>query len=127
MGGVICLELGSTKPDNFDEILTMLKDIVDNKNNYSLIIAQLDSGYDKPIIYSINPLITEQNGIYKIEISYVNKNFSGVRVVHTFNSKDSTYTYSRAERAIANYFDVTQLRDRVIALEQKLNKITQTE
>ena len=75
MEGVICLELGSTKPDNFDEILTMLKDIVDNKNNYSLIITQLDSGYDKPIIYSINPLITEQNGIYKIEISYVNKDF----------------------------------------------------
>lgn len=120
-GGVVCLELGNTKPDNFDEILIILKDITDNKKSYLISIFETDGRYlgDAEIIFK-----ERSENCYKITQSHI---YGDGRVfIFTYYF----YIDGRYKREVNQYFALmneTSISQRISALEQKLNEITQTE
>ena len=115
--GVICLTLGKNKPENFDEILSLLKRIVDSKENF--LVSVRDTEYNKflgdcDIIYSddkIHYIITQG----RIDPD------GKVTEFHYYFTTDGRYLKH------TGFYNLKDMVSRISTLENKLNELTITE
>lgn len=120
-GGVLCLTLGSKKPDNFEEIYDKLIEHVKGEKQYTITIYDKDWKiyYGTPDIFEVS---YTGSGSVLLRITRV-QNLSGTYLTldYYFN-KDKTYQKHFTEK---NLF--SSLQSQIDELKQKLNEITQTE
>ena len=121
-GGVICLELGSSKPSNFGEILAILKDIVDNHRHYLISVIDIDN---PNVVYGDYEQISKEiNGAYAITQTLTFGD-GRHRVVRYWFYEDGRY--GKSYQDLNAYLEFPSIKQRITELENKLNEITQTE
>ncbi len=117
-GGVLYLELGGTKPDNFEDIRSKLLEHINRQKYYSITVHDIDWNIElnsPELIYSDGG-----NAVIMRQIS-IDDNFLLTIIEYYFYSDGN---YARWARNI----DTTQqLQTQIDELKAKLNEITQTE
>lgn len=115
-GGVLCLELGSQKPDNFDEILKKLEDVFNSKKHF--LISIFDE-YEGRYLGDAEMVFKGDSGFI---LQQIRLNSKGTVSSYSYEfSKDGTY------RRIYYEQNFNALQTQIDELKQKLNEITQTE
>ena len=122
MGGGDLLRVRFSKPSNFDEILAILKDIVDNHRHYLISVIDIDN---PNVVYGDYEQISKEiNGSYAITQT-LTMGDGRHRVVRYWFYEDGRYSKSYQE--LNAYLEFPSIKKRITELENKLNEITQTE
>lgn len=122
-GGVICLELGSTKPDNFDDIIVTLREIVESEKHYIVSIYDtVDNCFfgDCEVIYY-------QDGHFDVFQNLIYASGMGRILQYRFYDNAGIYSRTTTNVKVMKDTDYNNLLTRISALEQKLNEITTKE
>ncbi len=117
--GVLCLTLGSIKPDNFDEIIVAFGKITNDKKHY--IISVFDS-VDNRFMGDAELLVSYSTGDYVL-LSNEQVYAEGSHLVHkrfrySFNS-NGNYSRTVHKFNFASVDDYNNLNERIKALENK--------
>ena len=115
-GGVLCLKLGSLKPDNFKEIYDKLLEHVNGQKYYSITVHDIDWNLE---LNSPELMYSYGDNVIIRQIS-IDDNFQLTIIEYYFYSDGN---YVRWARTIDT---VQQLQTQIDELKQKLNEITQT-
>lgn len=126
-GGVLCLNLGSAKPDNFNEILAAFDSIIKDKKHY--IISVFDAEDVK--FMGDAELLVSNNGVDYVllsnELLYQEGSHFGLKRFRYAFNRDGTYNRSINISKFASLKDYNSLKSQIDELKAKLNEITQTE
>lgn len=123
-GGVLCLELGNTKPDNFDEILATLKIIIGTKKHWVISIFDIE---DNTFLGDCEVVASTEAGRYSIQNIRINTKYY-IKVYSYAFMDNGTYTRTAPTEPFGNVPSrLSSLENKVAELEQKINEITQTE
>lgn len=116
-GGVLYLELGNTKPDNFEDIRSKLLEHINRQKYYSITVYDIDWNIE---LNSPELIYTGGDTVIMRQIS-IDDNFL-LTIIEYYFYGDGNYV--RWARTI----DTTQqLQTQIDELKAKLNEITQTE
>lgn len=126
-GGVLCLTLGSTKPDNFEEILEAFNKIIKDKKHY--VISVFDSVNNQ--FMGDAELLLSHNGLDYVllsyELVYEEPPHLVIKVIkYTFN-RDGAYGRAEIFFKFASLKDFNSLQSQIDELKSQLTKITKTE
>ena len=118
-GGVLCLELGNTKPDNFDEIIEAFDKIFKDKKHY--VISVFDSATNQ--FMGDAELLLSHNGLDYVLLSNEQPYEDGTHITfkrfrYGFN-RDGYYSRTVQYYNFASLKDYNDLDKRIKALENK--------
>ena len=119
MGGVLCLTLGSTKPDNFDEILEAFDKIIKDKKHYVISVFDEVNGQ----FMGDAELLLSHNGIDYVLVSNDQPYEEGTHITfkrfrYGFN-RDGYYSRTGQFYNFASLKDYNTLQSKIDALEAK--------
>lgn len=126
-GGVLYLELGDTKPDNFEEILATFDKIIKDKKHY--VISVFDSVNNQ--FMGDAELLLSHNGLDYVLISNEQPYDDGTHITfkrfrYGFN-RDGYYSRTGQFYNFASLKDYNSLQSQIDELKSQLTKITKTE
>ena len=124
---MLCLTLGSTKPDNFEEILEAFDKIIKDKKHYVISVFDAVTGQfmgDAELLVSHNGI---DYALLSYELVYPEPPHLVIKVIrYTFN-RDGAYDRAENFFKFASLNDFNSLQSQIDELKTKLNEITITD
>ena len=115
-GGVLCLELGSQKPDDFDEIHDKLLECMNYQKHYSITVHDIDWNVELN-----NPELIFSDGNKNIILRQItiDDQFILTIIEYYFNNDGNYVRWAR------NIDTISQLQSQIDELKAKVNELSQ--